>query len=90
VLFIGNNFVVVFHVLNDDRLDDAVGMDRMGECVEFCFVYCGVLLNCWGFAISVFCWECAFILECPNCSVSLIVHKAVRCLLMLWVWLFSS
>jgi primosomal protein N' (replication factor Y) (superfamily II helicase) len=37
-----------------------------------------VLLNRRGFATSVFCRECASTLECPNCSVSLTVHKAAR------------
>ncbi len=35
-----------------------------------------VLLNRRGFATSVFCRQCAATLECPNCSVSLTVHKA--------------
>jgi primosomal protein N' (replication factor Y) len=37
-----------------------------------------VLLNRRGFATVVFCRQCAHTLECPNCSVSLTVHKAVR------------
>ncbi len=37
-----------------------------------------VLLNRRGFATAVFCRECAATLECPNCSVSLTVHKAAR------------
>jgi len=37
-----------------------------------------VLLNRRGFASSVFCRECAATLECPNCSVSLTVHRAAR------------
>ncbi len=37
-----------------------------------------VLLNRRGFATSVFCRECASTLECPNCSVSLTVHRAAR------------
>jgi primosomal protein N' (replication factor Y) len=37
-----------------------------------------VLLNRRGFASSVFCRECASTLECPNCSVSLTVHRAAR------------
>ena len=37
-----------------------------------------VLLNRRGFATTVFCRQCAATLECPNCSVSLTVHKAER------------
>ena len=37
-----------------------------------------VLLNRRGFATVVFCRQCAHTLECPNCSVSLTVHKAIR------------
>jgi len=37
-----------------------------------------VLLNRRGFASSVFCRECAATLECPNCSVTLTVHRAAR------------
>jgi primosomal protein N' (replication factor Y) (superfamily II helicase) len=33
-----------------------------------------VLLNRRGFATTVFCRQCAGTLECPNCSVSLVVH----------------
>ena len=33
-----------------------------------------VLLNRRGFATAVFCRQCAATLECPNCSVSLVVH----------------
>jgi primosomal protein N' (replication factor Y) len=35
-----------------------------------------VLLNRRGFARAVFCRQCASTLECPNCSVSLTVHRA--------------
>ncbi|HEY0875455.1 MAG TPA: primosomal protein N' [Vicinamibacterales bacterium] len=37
-----------------------------------------VLLNRRGFATVVFCRQCAHTLECPNCSVSLTVHKAIN------------
>jgi primosomal protein N' (replication factor Y) len=36
-----------------------------------------VLLNRRGYATAVFCRQCAATLECPNCSVSLTVHKAI-------------
>jgi primosomal protein N' (replication factor Y) len=37
-----------------------------------------VLLNRRGFAVAVFCRHCGGTLECPNCSVSLTIHKAAR------------
>jgi primosomal protein N' (replication factor Y) len=37
-----------------------------------------VLLNRRGYAAAVFCRQCASTLECPNCSVSLTVHRAAR------------
>ena len=37
-----------------------------------------VLLNRRGFATSVFCRQCGATSECPNCSVSLTVHRAIR------------
>jgi len=37
-----------------------------------------VLLNRRGFATSIFCRQCGGTLECPNCSVSLTVHRAER------------
>ncbi len=37
-----------------------------------------VLLNRRGYASSIFCRQCASTLECPNCSVSLTVHRAAR------------
>ncbi len=37
-----------------------------------------VLLNRRGFATAVFCRQCAGTLDCPNCSVSLVVHGEGR------------
>jgi primosomal protein N' (replication factor Y) len=37
-----------------------------------------VLLNRRGYASAVFCRQCGGTLQCPNCSVSLTVHRAVR------------
>jgi primosomal protein N' (replication factor Y) len=37
-----------------------------------------ILLNRRGFATAVFCRQCAGTLECPNCSVSLTVHRAAH------------
>jgi primosomal protein N' (replication factor Y) len=37
-----------------------------------------VLLNRRGFATSIFCRQCGATLDCPNCSVSLTVHRAAR------------
>ncbi len=37
-----------------------------------------LLLNRRGFATAVFCRECGDTLECPNCSVSLTVHKRIN------------
>lgn len=37
-----------------------------------------ILLNRRGFATNVFCRQCAATLDCPNCSVSLTVHKAEK------------
>jgi primosomal protein N' (replication factor Y) len=37
-----------------------------------------VLLNRRGFAAAIFCRECAATIECPNCSVSLTVHREGR------------
>jgi primosomal protein N' (replication factor Y) len=37
-----------------------------------------VLLNRRGYASSVFCRQCAGTLDCPNCSLSLTVHKAAH------------
>jgi primosomal protein N' (replication factor Y) len=37
-----------------------------------------VLLNRRGYATSVFCRQCGATIDCPNCSVSLTVHRAGR------------
>jgi len=37
-----------------------------------------VLLNRRGFATLMFCRQCGHSLECPNCSLSLTIHKATR------------
>ena len=37
-----------------------------------------VLLNRRGFATSVFCRQCGSTFDCPNCSVTLTVHRAAR------------
>jgi primosomal protein N' (replication factor Y) len=34
-----------------------------------------ILLNRRGFAVSVICRQCAAVLDCPNCSISLTVHR---------------
>jgi len=53
-------------------LKAAVGMrlDRREQAL--------VLLNRRGFATAVFCRQCAGTLDCPNCSVSLVVHGEGR------------
>ena len=35
-----------------------------------------ILLNRRGFATAVICRQCSHVLECPNCSISLTVHRA--------------
>ena len=37
-----------------------------------------VLLNRRGFATLMFCRECGYSLECPNCSLSLTIHRGTR------------
>src|SRR5690606_13076948 len=37
-----------------------------------------VLLNRRGFATLMFCRECAYSLECPNCSLSLTIHRGMK------------
>jgi primosomal protein N' (replication factor Y) len=49
-------------------LNDAIGvrLERREQAL--------ILLNRRGFATAVFCRQCAGTLDCPNCSVSLVVH----------------
>ena len=37
-----------------------------------------ILLNRRGYASSLMCRECGYVLECPNCSITLTYHKFVR------------
>ncbi len=37
-----------------------------------------ILLNRRGFATSVICRQCSAVLECPNCSISLTIHRLSR------------
>jgi primosomal protein N' (replication factor Y) len=55
-------------VILSRALRDAIGvrLDRGEQTL--------VLLNRRGFATAVFCRQCAGTLDCPNCSVSLVVH----------------
>jgi len=43
--------------------------DRLSRCEQSL-----ILLNRRGFATAVFCRQCAGTIDCPNCSVSLVVH----------------
>ena len=65
-------------VVLSERLAAALG-DRLARREQAL-----VLLNRRGFATAVFCRQCGGSLECPNCSVSLVVHggqasKRARC-----------
>ena len=59
--------VVVSHALFEHMRDRL----RRGEQTM-------LLLNRRGFSTSVFCRQCGETLECPNCSVSLTVHRAAH------------
>ena len=48
-------------------------VDAIGECLAK-REQSLLLLNRRGFATSVFCRQCAATIDCPNCSVSLVVH----------------
>lgn len=63
------------------RGPEVVLSERLVECLEQTLgrrEQSMLLLNRRGFATSVFCRQCAESLECPNCSVSLTVHRAAR------------
>ena len=47
--------------------------DALGACLER-REQSLILLNRRGFATAVFCRQCAGTLDCPNCSVSLVIH----------------
>src|SRR5207244_6312310 len=55
-------------VILSRRLREAIG-ERLAHGEQSL-----VLLNRRGFATSVFCRQCAATIDCPNCSVSLVVH----------------
>jgi primosomal protein N' (replication factor Y) len=59
-------------VIVSGALSDALGA-RLAEREQAI-----VLLNRRGFATAVFCRQCGSTLECPNCSVTLTVHRAAR------------
>ncbi|HSC29250.1 MAG TPA: primosomal protein N' [Vicinamibacterales bacterium] len=59
-------------VILSGRLQEALG-ERLARREQAM-----VLLNRRGYATAVFCRQCAATLECPNCSVSLTVHRAAR------------
>jgi primosomal protein N' (replication factor Y) len=56
-------------VILSSRLIDAIGR-RLAAGEQSL-----LLLNRRGFATTVFCRQCGHVLDCPNCSVSLTVHK---------------
>jgi primosomal protein N' (replication factor Y) (superfamily II helicase) len=60
-----------------DVVLSAVLCDAMGETLSR-GEQAIVLLNRRGFASSVFCRQCGATLECPNCSLSLTVHRAAH------------
>ncbi len=64
-----------------DRGPDVVLSQALGAALETCLdrgEQALVLLNRRGYFTSVFCRQCGGTVECPNCSVSLTVHRAAR------------
>jgi len=52
---------------------------ELSESINRCFQnqeQCIIVINRRGFARTVFCHRCGFILKCPHCSVSLIYHAS--------------
>jgi primosomal protein N' (replication factor Y) len=56
-------------VILSARLVDAIGRRLTAGAQSL------LLLNRRGFATTVFCRQCGHVLDCPNCSVSLTVHR---------------
>jgi primosomal protein N' (replication factor Y) len=52
-------------------------VDRLGQRLDAA-EQAVILLNRRGFATAMFCRQCGHTLECPNCSVSLTIHRSRR------------